>query len=218
MTDNRSAPPESSSRRRQPKQTRGVETRNSILEAASDLFAEQGYEKTTTHQIAGHADVSVGALYRYFADKEAILKEVYQHEMSVLRDRILEEFGKISIVDFDVREAIREGLARAFKVFEERPALRQVLGEQSRKIPELAEFRLNQEKELHGTVRRILTAVPQVDVPDAETGAYVITIFCESIIEDFIVYRKSQGLYDMDRVLDTAADVLTRFIHIKESE
>lgn len=209
-------PPDSGAQRRQPKQSRSVETRNSILEAASELFAEQGYEKTTTHQIASRAEVSVGALYRYFSDKEAILNEIYRLEMSLLRDRILEEFSQISIVDFDVREAIREGLSRAFKIFEEKPRLRQVLGEQSRKIPELAEFRLDQESSLYSTVQGILTTVPGVEVEDAETAAYVITIFCESIIEDFVFYRKDRGLYDADRVLDTASVVLSRFIRIKE--
>ncbi len=212
MTENNGSPPERSDTRRKPKQVRSVETRNSILEAACELFQEQGYEKTTTHQIAGRADVSVGALYRYFADKEAILKEVYRRENSVLRDRILEEFSSISIVSQDVRSLIREALGRAFKIYAEHPRLRQVLGEQSRKVPELIELRQTQENELYQTVGNILSSVPEVELPDVEVGAYMVVLFCENIIEDFLLRRQDHPTFTRERTLDAAADLLLRYL------
>lgn len=215
MRETNSSPPDGSDTRRKPKQSRSVETRNSILNAAGELFGEQGYEKTTTHQIAARADVSVGALYRYFADKEAILREVYRQEMSELRDRILEEFGTIDVVDLKVHGMIREGLSRAFKIFSERPHLRQVLGEQSRKIPELAEIRQAQESELYLTVGQILSSVPEVHLPDVDTGAYLIALFCESLIEDFLLFQQERSELDGERVLDAAADFITSYLRIQ---
>ncbi len=209
--------PELSDQRRQPKQSRSVETRNSILQAAGEIFAEQGYEKTTTHQIAARADVSVGALYRYFADKEAIVKEVYRAEMSILRDRILAEYSSISIEGTDPRKLVREGLGRAFGIFAERPHLRKVLGEQSRKIPELAELRDSQERELHGVVGAILSAVPEVHVEDIETGSYLVALLCESVIEDFLLYRREHTELDESRVLDALSDMLVSFLHINRA-
>lgn len=55
---------------------RKARTRAAILEAASSLFQEQGYESTAIQQIAERADTGVGTLYGYFASKEAILVEV----------------------------------------------------------------------------------------------------------------------------------------------
>jgi AcrR family transcriptional regulator len=196
---------------------RSLETRNSILDAASVLFEEQGYDKTTTHQIAARADVSVGALYRYFSDKEAILKEVYRREISLLRDRILEEFSAISITGKDVRSLIREALGRAFTIYEERPRLRQVLGEQSRKIPDLALLRETQEDELYQSVGRILTSVREVELPDVEVGAYLIALFCEHVIEDFLQYRREHSNLSNDRVLDAATDFIVSYIRIKRA-
>jgi AcrR family transcriptional regulator len=61
------------SQRRQPKQARSRELVERILTSAGELFAGQGYPNVTTNHIAEQADVSVGSLYQFFADKEEIL-------------------------------------------------------------------------------------------------------------------------------------------------
>lgn len=47
--------------------------RAQILEAAASLFAEKGFHRTTTRDIAEAADVSEGTLYNYFDNKEDML-------------------------------------------------------------------------------------------------------------------------------------------------
>jgi TetR/AcrR family fatty acid metabolism transcriptional regulator len=47
--------------------------RNQILDAAARLFAERGFHRTTTRDIAEAADVSEGTLYNYFESKDALL-------------------------------------------------------------------------------------------------------------------------------------------------
>jgi AcrR family transcriptional regulator len=60
--------------RRQPQQMRAIKRVNQILDAADGLFAEVGYEGATTNAIAARAETSIGSLYRFFPDKESILK------------------------------------------------------------------------------------------------------------------------------------------------
>ena len=50
--------------------------RSRILEAALRLFARQGYDATTTKDLAAAANVAEGTLFRHFANKKAILVEV----------------------------------------------------------------------------------------------------------------------------------------------
>lgn len=55
---------------------RGSEdSRSRLLEAASRLFAEQGYEHTTVREIGQHADVDPALIARYFGSKAALYVE-----------------------------------------------------------------------------------------------------------------------------------------------
>jgi AcrR family transcriptional regulator len=60
--------------RHRPQQTRSQERVDLILDTAAELVAEEGYEMLTTNAIAERAGISIGSLYRYFPDKDAILR------------------------------------------------------------------------------------------------------------------------------------------------
>jgi TetR/AcrR family transcriptional regulator, regulator of autoinduction and epiphytic fitness len=59
------------------RQRRARQTRQRILEAAADLFAEQGYAATTIQQIAERADVAWQTVYSVFGTKAAVLSAVF---------------------------------------------------------------------------------------------------------------------------------------------
>jgi AcrR family transcriptional regulator len=56
--------------------TAGRQRRGEILDAAKQLFVEEGYAATTIRRIAAKLGVSSTALYVYFPDKDAILVEI----------------------------------------------------------------------------------------------------------------------------------------------
>jgi AcrR family transcriptional regulator len=60
------------------KQQRRGNTRQRILDVALELFAEQGYEKTSLREIAEHLDVTKAALYYHFKTKEEILVSLFE--------------------------------------------------------------------------------------------------------------------------------------------
>ena len=57
-------------------QPRRGDTRRRIQDVAMDLFAQQGYEKTSLREIAEHLDVTKAALYYHFKTKEDILASI----------------------------------------------------------------------------------------------------------------------------------------------
>ena len=59
-------------------QPKGIARRNKMLLAAIQLFLEQGYEKTTTAQIARAAGMSPTSLFAAFENKEALLLTLTQ--------------------------------------------------------------------------------------------------------------------------------------------
>ncbi|MFW5714229.1 MAG: TetR/AcrR family transcriptional regulator [Brevefilum sp.] len=51
---------------------RGVETRQLILDASMDLFAQNGYDATSMSEICQAAQISKGAFYHHFPSKQAL--------------------------------------------------------------------------------------------------------------------------------------------------
>jgi AcrR family transcriptional regulator len=71
--------------RRVPQQSRGQRRIAAILDAAEQLFAEVGYDATTTNAIAARAHTAIGSLYQFFPNKEAILRAVVARFLEQLR-------------------------------------------------------------------------------------------------------------------------------------
>lgn len=82
---------QSTQMRGMPKQERGERRMQRILDAAEQLFAEHGYQAATTNDIAARAQTSIGTLYRFFPNKEAIvqyLSERYAQEVYALHEKM----------------------------------------------------------------------------------------------------------------------------------
>lgn len=54
------------------------ERREQILTAASKIFAEKGYQRATTREIAEEADLSEGLIYSYFESKDHLLLAILE--------------------------------------------------------------------------------------------------------------------------------------------
>ncbi|MBD1924083.1 TetR/AcrR family transcriptional regulator [Microcoleus sp. FACHB-831] len=77
------------------------QTRTRILRSALRLFARQGYDGTTTRDLAADAGVAEGTLFRHFPNKKAILIEVAtQGWVEILTDLLTElsEMGSYKAV------------------------------------------------------------------------------------------------------------------------
>ena len=76
--------------RRSPVQARSRQTVTRILDAAAAIADEQGVDAATTRAIADRAGVSPPSLYRFFADRDAILDELLEQHCAVLDARCVE--------------------------------------------------------------------------------------------------------------------------------
>lgn len=99
-----------------PSQDRSKESKERILEVALELFANYGYDKVSTREIATQASVNISAIKYYFGDKLSLYKTVYQHYMmppveegqvlmgSVTLEEELEKIFSVLIVAFRRKE------------------------------------------------------------------------------------------------------------------
>jgi AcrR family transcriptional regulator len=79
--------------RRVPRQARSRERLQRVLDAADDLLATEGAAALTTTRVAQAAGVSVGSLYQYLPDKDAIVEALarrYLAEFEQLMERLVE--------------------------------------------------------------------------------------------------------------------------------
>ncbi|MEU9455328.1 TetR/AcrR family transcriptional regulator [Streptomyces sp. NPDC048277] len=101
------------------KQQRRGNTRQRIQDVALELFAEQGYEKTSLREIAERLDVTKAALYYHFKTKEEILVSVFEDLTRPIQELI--EWGKGQPHTLDTKQEIvrrySQALAEAEPLF-----------------------------------------------------------------------------------------------------
>ncbi|MCD2195843.1 TetR/AcrR family transcriptional regulator [Actinomycetospora endophytica] len=73
---------------RAPQQARSRETMAKLLVATEDLLAEVGADAITMNAVAARAEVSVGAVYRRFENKDLLLRAVKDRLVARLHDRL----------------------------------------------------------------------------------------------------------------------------------
>jgi AcrR family transcriptional regulator len=98
----------SSDFRRVPKQSRSQKRFDSILDTAANLFLEKGFSSATTNEIARRADMSIGSLYQYFRDKNAVVDALGERYLEELR----EVMGGVATVDVGNLPSVAESVDR----------------------------------------------------------------------------------------------------------
>ncbi len=168
------------SSRKQPKQARSEQLVSDILTAAAQVLARDGAHRFTTARVAEKAGVSVGSLYQYFPNKDAILFRLQYDEWQ----RTVGLIGRIltdpSLPPFDrLRKMVRE----FFRTECEEAAMRMALGDAApfyRDAPEASEHRRSGLKILLTFLRE---AVPAVTDENRERAANVIGMTMSAVGE-----------------------------------
>lgn len=109
--------------RRRPRQARARATCDAIFEAAAQILEREGERAFNTNRIAERAGVSVGTIYQYFPDKEAILVAMARAEQA----RIAAENVRIAARQSPHGEMLRSSMRRLIRAFEGRPATRRAV-------------------------------------------------------------------------------------------
>jgi len=98
--------------RREPRQQRSRLTVDAVLDAVTIVLKRHGPEAVTTNRISEAAGVSIGSLYQYFPDKQAIYRALHERhvaEVSRVIERALAGRASGSLEDFAC--ALVHGLA-----------------------------------------------------------------------------------------------------------
>ncbi len=170
--------------RKVPKQVRARETQQRFLDAAARVFARHGYSAGTTNRIAEEAGASVGSLYQYFPNKDAIL-------VALVRQHIADGAGLVAARLADAGEL---PLVERIGVFVDAvlanhtgdPRLHQVLFEEAPRPPELLEELHTLEGSIIDAAEAMIRADDTIDVGDPAMAARLVVTAIESLIHRYI--------------------------------
>jgi AcrR family transcriptional regulator len=162
--------------RRRPRQVRAELTRERILTAAAHVFAEYGYAAGTTNRIAERARISIGSLYQYFPNKDAILAELLVRH---LERGTWTRVDQLDLSAGSLEAAVRALVRDAIDNHRDDPRLLRIMIEEAPMSRELLDTIDRHGKERVGQVRDLLVRHPDVHVRDLDTAAELIVFTVE---------------------------------------
>lgn len=195
--------------RKAPVQRRAVETRARILDAAARVFSAHGYSAGTTNRIAAAAGLSVGSLYQYFPNKDAILVELVRRHVADGTQALTDRLGELPA---GAGVAARIGVVVDAMIANhiDDPALHQVLFEEAPRPPELLAELHALERTVVSAVAALLDADPAVHVADTALAAHLLVTTVESVVHRTIATR--DRTVDVDRFREELVVMLSRYV------
>ena len=115
------ATPPKTARRGAPHQKRSRETVELILSAAAELLEDVGFEKLSTNMICQRANLTPPALYRYFPNKYAVLKDLGERLMA-RQNALLQDWSLVTDDLDQLDSQIADLLAETIRVTRKTPA------------------------------------------------------------------------------------------------
>lgn len=123
--------------RKRPRQQRSRETVAAIEEAAAQLFDRYGYAATTTNKIAERAGVSIGTLYQYFPNKDALLWSLAEQHLDATAAEVAETLAHAADRELPLPRLLHDLVHRVAALHTERPTLHRLLFDQAPRTSDL---------------------------------------------------------------------------------
>jgi len=81
--------------RKSPKQSRSRTLVDSAVEAAARVLSKLGYDAASTNRVAEAAGISIGSLYQYFPNKDALMAAVIDRQLADYTTKLEQEFARL---------------------------------------------------------------------------------------------------------------------------
>lgn len=118
----------STATRKTPVQERSKDTVRRIIDAATTMLKERGYDGASTNRIAAAAGISPGSLYQYFPNKDAILHAVVEAYTQELLERMARRLSEL--LQSDPGDLVAAAIEAQVDAMLERPEVLRVISGQ----------------------------------------------------------------------------------------
>ena len=196
--------------RKSASQKRSRVTVEALLDATARVLTREGYDRASTNRIAATAGVSVGSLYQYFPNKEALVAALvarHNREMlKLLRDALKE------VASLDLATAMREVVRAAVDAHLVDAALHRIFAEQVPRMGQLAKIGALQQ-ETFTLVRTYLEERrDEISVRDLASATSICVTTVEALTHEFVINRPDAVDGDRERFIDEVTRLIVGYL------
>jgi AcrR family transcriptional regulator len=163
--------------RKLPRQSRSRATFEAIIQAATYILTESGWDALTTNAIAERAGVNIGSLYQYFPNKQAVIAELQRRHVETIQTELHQ-----AMVPLPSQASMQQAVAHVIDVLirehQIAPAVHKAIAEE---LPATARSSQVDNDQFR---QRILAELKPLmrNVPDPELSCYMMGVAIHAVI------------------------------------
>jgi AcrR family transcriptional regulator len=194
--------------RKRPRQRRSRATVEAILEAAARLLDRVGYAGITTNAIAQRAGISVGSLYQYFPNKQAICSELIRRYLDRQAQAFARNLADTGVADPD--EQILRTVRTTVEIARQDRRGAAILHAQLRHVPGDRSFEAAQQK-MEAELRRYYeTPAARARLGNPDIVAFFTTRLMGLLLGEVVQHRPAW--LDDPRLVDELGALFTGYL------
>lgn len=193
-----------------PQQARSIEKKKRIVDAAIDLFSEQGFQGTNAKEIASSAGVSVGTFYAYYKDKKTLLVDILGQHVDDVDQSIFHELTQMIPAGASGREIIRRAVEVSHKTHHHSPGLLRTMLAMRYTDEDIARLGEAETEALIDKFSMLLgTMKDRLRVTDMEAAARIVTNAFKETMHSVAVFGPK---IEQDRLFEALIDMTATYL------
>ena len=201
--------------RKSASQKRSQATVETLLDATARVLTREGYDRASTNRIAAVAGVSVGSLYQYFPNKEALVATLvarHNREMLQLLRDALEK-----VASRDLATTMRELVRATVDAHLVDPALHRIFAEQVPRMGQLAKIEALQ-RETFLLIRAYFEERHnEISVRDLDSATSICVTTVEALTHEFVIDKPEAPEVDRDRFIEEVTRLVVGYLRPGQS-
>lgn len=196
--------------RKSASQKRSKATVETLLDATARVLTRHGYDRASTNRIADTAGVSVGSLYQYFPNKEALVAALVARHNRELLELVREAVKKVA--SLDLATAMRELVRAAVDAHLVDPALHRIFAEQVPRMGQLAKIESLQQEAFLVMRSYLSERRDEISVSDLDVATKICVTTVEALTHEFVINKPDAPAGERDRFIDEVTRLLMGYL------
>ena len=181
-----------------------------LLDATARVLVRDGYDRASTNRIAEKAGVSVGSLYQYFPNKEALVAALVARHNRELIELVREAVKEVA--SLDLATALRELVRAAVDAHLVDPALHRIFAEQVPRMGQLAKIEALQGQAFQLMRSYLEERRSQISVRDLDAATKICVTTVEALTHEFVINKPDALDGDRDLFIDEVTRLLLGYL------